>query len=81
MTDLPLTMPDGKPLPREYQFTGAELAAEIGREIGMRRHVYENRVREGRMSKPDAARKIAMAEAIADILAKLPGDARYTVKR
>ena len=80
MNELPLTGPDGKALPREYRFTGAELALEAHRELGMRVSVYARRVQDGSMSAKDASRKIAMAKAIHQMLLALPGTATYTVK-
>lgn len=79
MSDLPLTMPGGKPLPVAFQFSTLELIKETEREIEMRRHVYPKRVAAGSMTKADADRKIAMAEAILGILKNLELGQSYTV--
>lgn len=48
--------------------TAAQIAAELARELAMRRQVYPGRVREGRMTQDEAGRQIAIAEAWADDL-------------
>jgi hypothetical protein len=46
-------------------YNDASKLACVEREIGMRRKVYPNRVRQGLMSWQDASREIACMEAIA----------------
>lgn len=53
---------------REYVFTGEELVLEAQREHGMRISVYENRVRDGKMSQAEADKRIAQQQAIIKIL-------------
>lgn len=79
MSDLPLTMPDGKPLPLAFQFTTVELIKEQQREIGMRREVYGKRVEAGTMTKADMDRKIAMASAILNLLEQIELGQSHTV--
>jgi hypothetical protein len=49
-------------------FTAVELVAEAERELKLRRRVYPNRVFTRRLSPQQAAKQIAMMEAIRDIL-------------
>lgn len=56
--------------PREYQFTGDELALEANRELAMRVEVYGRRVSDGKMTRKDADRKIAMQKALIEIVQK-----------
>lgn len=56
--------------PREYQFTGDELALEANRELAMRVEVYGRRVSDGKMTRRDADRKIAMQKALIEIVQK-----------
>ena len=65
--------------PKEYRFTGDELALEMNRELAMREHVYPNRIAAGKMSKADADRKIAMAKAVIEILQKNALGKKFTV--
>lgn len=80
MSDLPLTMPDGKPLPLAFQFSTIELITEQKREIGMRHEVYAKRVADGKMSQADMDRKIAMASAILNLLEQLDLGQSYSVQ-
>lgn len=48
--------------------TGAQIAAELEREIAMRRQVYPGRVADGRMTQDEMARQIALAQAWAEDL-------------
>lgn len=58
------------------KFTATELQACAKRELGWRRHVYPNRVADGRMEQAKADREIAMMEAIAEHYAELAGKER-----
>lgn len=79
MSDLPLTMADGKPLPLAFQFSTLELIKEQRREIDMRRDVYARRVADGKMSQADMDRKIAMASAILNLLENIELGQSHTV--
>lgn len=65
--------------PREYRFTGEELALEMNRELAMRESFYPRRIADGRMTKADAARKIAMAKAVIEALQKHALDKTFKV--
>ena len=47
-------------------FTNADKLAAVLREIGFRKRVYPNLIRQNRMTKADADQQLAVMEAIAD---------------
>ena len=65
--------------PREYRFSGDELSIEANRELQMRIEVYGRRVDEGRMTRRDADRKIAMQKALIEIVQKHALGKSFTV--
>jgi len=52
--------------PMSVPITAIEKLQEIDREVAMRQRVYDRFVREGRMTVPEAARKIGIMKAIAE---------------
>ena len=59
-------MRKGETHPMNQPISAREKLMEVQREISMRRTVYEKAVREGRMTAPEAARKIGIMMAIAE---------------
>jgi hypothetical protein len=51
-----------------HEFSIDELCAAARREVAQRKKVYPRLVRDGKMSSDEAARQIALMEAIADLL-------------
>ena len=52
--------------PMSAPITAHDKLKELEREIAMRRRVYDRFIKEGRMTVPEAARKISIMKAIAD---------------
>ena len=66
-------MADPEQQPPSKRFNVRELVDEAQREAFMRRRVYPNQVRAGRMSQDDASRRIDLMEAIASRLTRTAG--------
>jgi hypothetical protein len=59
-------MRKGMEHPMSAPITARDKLQELEREIAMRRKVYDRFIKEGRMTVPEAARKISIIKAIAD---------------
>lgn len=62
---------EAPPFHHAHPVTATQVAAELAREIGMRRQVYPGRVRDGRMAQADMDREIALAAAWAEDVARI----------
>jgi len=52
--------------PMSAPISAREKLNEVDREVAMRRRAYDRFIREGRMTAPEAARKIGIMQAIAE---------------
>lgn len=57
-----------------HKYSYDELAAEVRREIAMRRGVYPRFIKSGKLSEENAAKQIEMMEQIADLFEMITKD-------